>query len=379
MPNHVSFHFIHSQSQLDSCIDAIIQKDGGFVAIDTEFIRQETYWPKLALIQIAFQGQVYLVDPVTEKLNLKTLLPLFRHPGFIKVFHCARQDLEIFWRELEELPTPLFDTQIAFTYLGGLAGVGYNHLVERYLGITLDKTSQHTNWLQRPLNSEQCGYAALDVYYLEKIAPLMYQNLEENHRLSYVLDDSHMLTQAHNFTPQPHQAWKRARNTCRTWKQLMLFQDITCWREEKALDYNRIRSHIFRDEAINHLCHILPLTPEDLKVFFSKNAGEVAQQDFDSFLKIYNESIRDRDDGSPEAQKRVNQVKEDLHGKKYSQKDLRQIEKMQKKVDEMALSLCIPKTYIASAADIKNFVQNPLDKSNKIAHGWRHAAVLSET
>lgn len=375
----VSFTFIDTQSDLEVCIQNILKAQGGFVALDTEFIRQETYWPKLALIQISFQESVYLIDPLSPGIYLNTLLPLFRHQNFIKVFHSGRQDLEIFWHEMAELPTPVFDTQLAFTYLENTAGVGYNTMVSHYLNITLDKTSQHTNWLQRPLDSSQCGYAALDVYYLEKIAPIMFDLLKSDGRLAYVMEDCDNLVKPHHFMPDPDNAWRKVKHSCKTWGQLWLLQDLAAWRDRQAMRHNRIRGHILVDDKLNQLCRAGDLLQADLETFFHKHAGPAVQGDFKDFFETYRNNQENQKDDSAKTQKKIAELKQVLKGRKYSPDELEKIKHLQDQVDRVSHDLKIPKSFVASSNDIRQFLDNPLDKTNKIAQGWRHTALFEQT
>jgi ribonuclease D len=181
-------------------------RDQPFVAVDTEFMRETTYWPKLCLIQAAAATAEACIDPLAEGLDLEPFLEIMRDERILKVFHAARQDVEIF-NNLKAMPRPLFDTQVAGMAAGFGEQIAYDALVRQMLKIELDKSSRFTDWARRPLSDNQLTYALADVTHLAALYPMLRERLEKEGRLAWVTDEMNDLTSPANYDVEPENAW----------------------------------------------------------------------------------------------------------------------------------------------------------------------------
>src|SRR6185503_2743989 len=204
-----------------------------FVAVDTEFMRETTYWPKLCLIQAAADGAEAVIDPLADDIDLSPFLDVLRDPAIEKVFHAARQDVEIF-NNLGAMPKPLFDTQIAGMAAGFGEQIAYDALVRQMLKIELDKSSRFTDWSRRPLSDAQFTYALADVTHLAKLYPMLRRRLEAEGRLAWVTDEMTSLTDPAVYDVEPENAWKRLRPRKHTSKYLAIYKAVAAWRERTA-------------------------------------------------------------------------------------------------------------------------------------------------
>ena len=207
--------------------------DQPFVAVDTEFMRETTYWPKLCLIQAAGGGVEASIDPLAEGLDLAPFLAVLANPKIVKVFHAARQDLEIF-NNLGVMPAPLFDSQIAAMAAGFGEQVAYDALVRQMLKVELDKSSRFTDWARRPLTQSQLDYALADVTYLAKLYPMLRDRLDKEGRTAWVSGEMQALGDPANYDVNPDNAWKRLKPRRNTAKYLAVFKAVAAWRERTA-------------------------------------------------------------------------------------------------------------------------------------------------
>src|SRR3954466_11631719 len=221
-----------------------------FVAVDTEFMRETTYWPKLCLIQAAAGSAEACIDPLAEGMDLEPFLEIMRDETILKVFHAARQDVEIF-NNLNAMPKPLFDSQVAGMAAGFGEQIAYDALVRSMLKIDIDKSSRFTDWSRRPLSETQLDYAIGDVTHLARLYPLLRGRLEKAGRLSWVIDEMSALTDPAIYDSQPQNAWKRLKPRKTAPKYLSVFKAVAAWRERTAQDRDQPRSRILKDEAID--------------------------------------------------------------------------------------------------------------------------------
>ena len=229
-----------------------------YIAVDTEFVRDKTYYPKLCLIQIASSDAIACIDPIGLK-DLSVLKPVFTNPAQTKVFHAARQDMEILYSEFGVMPNPIFDTQVAATLLGLGEQIGYGNLVKSYLNINLSKQHARADWEQRPLNQEQLEYAADDVRYLIQMYPLILQDLDKHGRRDWLANDFATLTDPSLYQVELSEQWQRVSgNQKLRRKQLAVLQELCTWREQVAMDKDKPRKWILAD---NHLIAIATQMP----------------------------------------------------------------------------------------------------------------------
>src|SRR6185312_5513696 len=205
-----------------------------FVTVDTEFLRETTYWPKLCLLQAATPEEAMLVDPLADGLSLQPFFDLLANPKVVKVFHAARQDIEIFVKLSGKVPANIFDTQIAASVCGFGDSVSYDNLVRSVTGVELDKSSRFTDWSARPLSEKQQVYAIADVTHLRDIYIKLKAQLDETHRWGWVEDELDTLRSIDTYVVQPAQPWARLRMKLNRPRDLAALQALAAWREAKA-------------------------------------------------------------------------------------------------------------------------------------------------
>ncbi|NEX45583.1 ribonuclease D [Pseudotabrizicola algicola] len=239
-----------------------------YVTIDTEFLRERTYWSKLCLIQMALPGKTgdaVLVDPIEgEGMSMEPLYDLFRHKATVKVFHAARQDLEIFFVEGNVFPEPLFDTQIAAMVCGFGEQVGYETLVRKIAKENLDKTSRFTDWSRRPLTDAQKEYALADVTHLRVIYEWLAAQLAKNGRAHWVGEELAVLTNPETYTTTPEDAWLRIKTRTTSGRFLAVVKELARFREDYAQKHNVPRSRVMKDDALLELASTRPTSVEEL-------------------------------------------------------------------------------------------------------------------
>lgn len=234
-----------------------------FVAVDTEFMRETTYWPKLCLIQAAAPGFEGVIDPLAEGLDLKPFLDLMGNEKVLKVFHAARQDLEIFLKLAGQLPHPVFDTQIAAMACGYGDTVAYDALVQQVLKRRLDKSSRFTDWSRRPLSENQLTYALADVTHLRDIYPRIHQKLESADRLSWLDEEHAYLLDPQIYDTTPENAWKRLKLRKTTADYVLALQVAAAWRERQSQQRDVPRGRIVKDEALYEIAEQRPKSAGD--------------------------------------------------------------------------------------------------------------------
>ena len=256
--------YIDTPDQLHDLCERIASSP--WIVLDTEFLREKTYFPKFCLLQITANEVVACVDP----LALESLDPLFEilyDPGITKVFHSGRQDLEIFYHICGKLPGPVFDTQIAAPLLGLGEQISYASMVAELLGVNLTKSHSRTDWTRRPLSPEQLRYAADDVIYLEQAYLAMLPRLEKLGRLSWLVDDFKELLEPSNYQNPPESAWQRigGANQLKN-KPLSIVQTLAAWREQTAHSQDLPRGWVIKDDTLLDLARQQPITLEELKL-----------------------------------------------------------------------------------------------------------------
>jgi ribonuclease D len=249
---------------------AFCEKAAGapYITVDTEFLRERTYFAQLCLVQLALPGtedaDAVLVDPLAEGLSLDPLYELFRDPSVVKVFHAARQDLEIFHIEGGVVPAPLFDTQVAAMVCGFGDQVGYETLVRRIAKAPLDKSSRFTDWSRRPLSEAQKTYALADVTHLRQIYEHLAARLEASGRTHWMEEELAALTDASAYVVEPEAAWQRLKLRNASPKALAIARELAAFRERMAQEKNIPRNRILKDDALMELVSTKPQSVNDL-------------------------------------------------------------------------------------------------------------------
>ena len=237
---------------------------GDFVTVDTEFIRERTYWPELCVVQLGGEDEVALIDALAPELDLTPLGELLADPAVLKVFHAARQDIEIFVLKFGAVPRPLFDTQVAAMVAGFGDQVGYEALVGGLTGGSIDKAHRFSDWSVRPLSPEQIAYAAADVTYLREIYRKLCARLEEDDRLAWVAEEMAVLTGPATYRVDPETMWQRVRSRSTSRRYLGMLRALAAWREQEAQRINIPRQRVLRDEILLELAATAPATTEAL-------------------------------------------------------------------------------------------------------------------
>lgn len=257
---------------LVTAIDAIRSAD--FIAIDTEFMRESTYYPQLCLIQICAGSHAFCIDPLAEGMDLSPLFALMQDKNITKVFHAGRQDLEIFVQLTGDVPCPVYDTQIAAMVCGLGDQVGYDKLVYHYKNLQIDKSSRFTNWSQRPLSDRQLSYALDDVIHLAEIYPRIIADLTANGRDKWVQSELESLADISLYQTDPATAYKRIKARNSKPAQLNRLAQLASWREKEAQRRDVPRGRILRDDTLIDLAGSNPKTHADLKKIRGFPGGE---------------------------------------------------------------------------------------------------------
>jgi ribonuclease D len=235
-----------------------------FVTVDTEFLRENTFWAQLCLVQLAGPDEVAIIDPLAPGIDLGPFYALMADERVMKVFHAARQDVEIFVKQAGAVPHPLFDTQVAAMVCGYGDQVSYDQLVMRITGHQIDKTSRFTDWSQRPLSARQTAYAAADVIYLRDVYLALQAQLEKQGRTQWVAEEMAVLTDIETYRTHPEDAWQRLKMRVKKPRQLALLQALAAWREREAQERDVPRGRVLKDDTIYEIALQQPRDAEAL-------------------------------------------------------------------------------------------------------------------
>lgn len=236
-----------------------------YITVDTEFVREHTYWSQLCLIQVGLKEEAVAIDPLSEQINLSAFFDLLQDSSVIKVFHSARQDLEIFYHLTGKIPDPLFDTQIAAMVCGFGESIGYDVLVQKYAKVTIDKSSRYTYWAQRPLTEKQLQYALGDVIHLRIIYEKLLKTIEDGDRLHWLEEELSILTSPQTYQIDPYAVWEKIRARSAKPRMLAVLREIAAWREITAQERNLPRGRIMQDNVMLALAASAPRSLEELR------------------------------------------------------------------------------------------------------------------
>nr|CAD6611763.1 ribonuclease D [Rhizobium sp. TCK] len=247
---------IETTAALEDACAKLAQSD--FITIDTEFLRETTFWPQLCLIQMASPTMEVLVDPLAKGLDLKPFFELMANSKVVKVFHAARQDIEIIHHLGNLVPHPIFDTQVAAMVCGFGDSVSYDQLVQRTTGAHIDKTSRFTDWSRRPLSDKQLEYALADVTHLRDVYAALKAQLEREGRAGWLTEEMAILESANTYDIHPDDAWLRLKARLRKPTELAIVKFVAAWREREARSRNVPRSRVLKDDAIYEIAQQQP-------------------------------------------------------------------------------------------------------------------------
>ncbi len=238
--------------------------DAEFVTVDTEFMRERTYWPKLCLAQVAGPDDAAAIDALAEGIDLSPLDELMANPRVLKVFHAARQDIEIFYLRMSKVPTPLFDTQVAAMVCGHGEAASYESLATKLAKARIDKSSRFTDWSRRPLSERQITYALSDVTHLRVVYEKLKRQLEKSGRLPWIAEEMAVLTDPGTYRADPEQAWRRLKPRGASPRLMAVLKEAAAWRERTAQRIDIPRQRLLRDEQLLEIASHAPKTTEEL-------------------------------------------------------------------------------------------------------------------
>ena len=335
-----------------------------FVAVDTEFMRETTYWPKLCLIQAAAPGGIEAtIDPLAEGLDLSPFLAVMRDRTVLKVFHAARQDVEIF-NNLGAIPAPLFDTQIAGMAAGFGEQIAYDALVRKILKIDLDKSHRFTDWARRPLSEAQLTYAIADVTHLAALYPILHARLEKAGRLSWVTEEMAAMTDPALYDVDPQNAWRRLKPRKHAVKYLAVFKAVAAWRERTSQQRDQPRGRILKDEAIDELAAQAPTEVEALNRLRSVPKGFGGSRYGPELIEAIAEALRDPEAYAPKIERDTTPVSPAAGAV---------VELLKVLLKARAEDAGVASKLIATVADLEKIASN--DRADSaVLKGWRREA-----
>jgi ribonuclease D len=243
------------------------------ITVDTEFLRETTYYPLLCVVQMASPDEAVVVDALAEGIDLKPFFDLMSNERVLKVFHAARQDIEIVWHQAGIIPHPIFDTQVAAMVLGYGDSIAYDALVERVNGHRPDKTHRFTDWSRRPLTKDQLEYAVADVTHLRDVFAALDADLKKRSRSDWVSEEMEVLTSPNTYDLHPERAWERLKTRVRKPKDLAVLMEVAAWREQEAQSRDVPRSRVLKDDTVGDIATHAPTTIERLAALRSLPKG----------------------------------------------------------------------------------------------------------
>lgn len=331
-----------------------------YITVDTEFIRESTYWSKLCLIQVGLSDEAVAIDPLATELNLQPFFDLLQNPNIIKVFHSGRQDVEIFYHLTGHIPTPIFDTQIAAMVCGFGESVGYDVLVQKYAKVSIDKSSRYTHWEQRPLTEKQLIYALGDVIYLRTIYEKLYRKIIDEDRLDWVQDELAILKDPRTYEIDPYTVWQKIKVRSPKPRMLAVLREIAAWREFTAQRRNSPRGRVARDEVLLELAAATPQSVKELRGMRGLSKSFIEGKESKIILELIEKALALPIEDCP-------QLKKEVPSTPGSSALLEMLKLLLKiKADKYHVA---PRL-IASSTDLE-IIARSLDPQVPALHGWR--------
>lgn len=332
-----------------------------FVTVDTEFLRETTYWPELCLIQMAGPDDEGIVDPMAKGLDLTPFFELMANPSVIKVFHAARQDIEIVVKLGDLVPHPIFDTQVAAMVCGFGESISYDQLVSRITGAAIDKSSRFTDWSRRPLSDKQLDYALADVTHLRDVYLELVSRLKAENRGDWVADEMAVLEARSTYEIEPTDAWKRLKMRVKKPVELCVLQHVAAWREREAKSRNVPRGRVIKDDAIYEIAQQQPRDAEALSRLRTIPRGWERSQQGATLVEIVNEALETPKDAMP----RLPRQKQTPEGAQASIELLRVLLKLTVEKENVAAKI------IANADDLEAIAVDGDAADVPALKGWR--------
>ena len=355
-------NIIKTTSELSQFCDFAYNFD--YITVDTEFLRERTYYPKLCLIQLAIPGgqenSAVLIDPLEGNLDLSPLYKIFLDSEIVKVFHAARQDLEIFFHDKNIIPSPLFDTQLAAMVCGFGEQVGYETLVRSICKVDLDKSSRFTDWSLRPLSNNQQQYALADVTHLRQIYEYLKEQLKRNQRETWLEEELNILKNPETYITRPNEAWRRIKSRSNSSKFLGIVARLAEFRETYAQKNNIPRNRVLKDDALMELASLKPKSFDDLSrsrlLLRDARKGKIAKGILDS--------IKAAEDLKFEQVNYATKVPKSLNGNSALSDMLRVL--LKAKSEELGVAAKL----IANSSDLDSIASG--ERTVSALSGWRH-------
>ncbi|WP_075655668.1 ribonuclease D [Pseudochrobactrum sp. B5] len=289
---------------LEQAVSQLSKSD--FVTVDTEFIRETTFWPELCLIQMASPDTTALVDALAPGIDLSSFFALMADKSVVKVFHAARQDIEIVFHLGNLIPEPVFDTQVAAMVCGFGDAISYDQLVARITGVNLDKSSRFTDWRRRPLSDKQLDYALADVTHLRDVYLYLQDRLTKEGRNDWVSEEIRILTARETYDMHPDDAWKRLKIRLRKPAELAVMQKVAAWRERAARERNVPRGRVIKDDTIQEIAQQQPRDAEALSRLRTIPKGWERSSHAQGLLEAINEALSIPKEDMPRLPKQYN-------------------------------------------------------------------------
>ncbi|MEQ9315276.1 MAG: ribonuclease D [Henriciella sp.] len=351
---------ITEQEELQKFCDSLSKSD--FICVDTEFHRETTYWPELCLVQASAPGVEGLIDPMAKGIDLAPFLKLLADTSKVKVFHAARQDMEIFNKLIGTPPSPVFDTQIASMALGLGDSISYDNLIQRVLKRHIDKSSQFTDWKRRPLSDRQLAYALGDVTHLRDAYIQMREELDQLGRMSWISSEMAEMSEPALYDTDPENAWQRLKFRKTHKDYLAVFAAVAAWRERQSQTLDRPRRRILKDEAIQEIADQKPTKPEQFDRLRAVPNGFIRSRNADGLIETVEKAIADPDAYAPTLPKRQ-------HNPQTPAGAPEMLKVLLKAVSD---DINVVPRLIANAADIERIARGETSDDIPALTGWRH-------
>ncbi|MBU0585852.1 MAG: ribonuclease D [Alphaproteobacteria bacterium] len=352
-------HVITLQAELDAVIAEFEKSE--FVTVDTEFIRETTFWPELCLIQIASPGVTALIDPLSSNIDLDPFFRLMANEAVTKVFHAARQDIEIVFHRGGLIPHPVFDTQVAAMVCGFGDSVSYDQLVQRITGQHLDKSSRFTDWRHRPLSEKQLTYALADVTHLIDVYQHLKVELERENRAHWLNEEMDVLTSRETYDPKPEDAWKRLKMRLRKPQELAVVRAVSTWRELEARERNVPRGRVLKDDAIYEIAQQQPRDTTALGRLRTTPKGWERSSTATALLEVINKALSLPKDEMPKAPRPQQQAE----GSNAAAELLKVLLRLVAEKEGVAAKV------LATSDDIDRIASEGESADVQALHGWR--------
>lgn len=351
---------ITEQSALEDFCGKLAESD--FICVDTEFHRETTYWPELCLVQASSPGVEGLIDPLAEDLDIGPFLKLIEADNRIKVFHAARQDIEIFNRLIGHPPGPVFDTQIAAMALGYGDSISYDNLIQRVLRRQIDKSSQFTDWMRRPLSQKQLVYALGDVTHLRDAYLIMREKLESSGRLPWVQEEMADMEDPAKYDTDPANAWQRLKLRTQKKDYAAIIVAVAAWREQLAQHLDKPRRRILKDDAIQEIASQKPRTEGEYNQLRAVPNGFIRSRHGQGLIDAVQAALDDPGAYVPKLEPRQQNAQIPAGAPELLKVLLKHVSEENNVVPRL----------IANAADIDRIARGETGEDIPAMHGWRY-------